>query len=157
MTPKREYYYSEKCLHTTIKKTLRTYGRNCSRGETYSCTQSRCQRQNLLRTAAHYTEKHKIETRGARPKKDATQTVRKTRGTAPQWSIFFLSRFLDHQNGILSAETRKQTANNRPAPVIEHQTVPNMGPEPRLVWFANALLPHCPESPHCLREASEVN
>ena len=71
--------------------------------------------------------------------------------------FFFLSRVSDHQNGILSDETRKRTSEKVILGEYVHRTVPNMGPEPRLVWFANALLPHCPESPHCLREASEVN
>ncbi len=97
---------------------------------------------------------------------ECSKWVRATSGSSSNLSaddddaslkLFFLSRLLDHQNGILSDETRKRTSEKVILGEYVHRTVPNMGPEPRLVWFANDLLPHCPESPHCLREASEVN
>ena len=85
MTPKREYCYTEKYLHTNIKKTLRTYDRNCLPGETYSYTHSHAVSDQIFRAQPQPTR-----TNTTKYKKDATQTVRNTRGTAPQWSIFCL-------------------------------------------------------------------
>ena len=90
MTPKREYYYSDKYLHTTIKKTLRTYYRNSSRSGVYSCTQSRCRQPNLLRICATYMKKHKIETRGARPLKKTLRIPWGRRGARPRSGRFFI-------------------------------------------------------------------
>ena len=58
--------------------------------------------------------------------------------------IFFLSRFLDHQNAILSDETRKRTSEKVILSEYVHRTAPNLGQDQIAVWlkqhFANELL-----------------
>ena len=58
--------------------------------------------------------------------------------------LFFLSRFLDHQNGILSDETRKRTSEKVTLSEYVHRTAPNLGQDQITVWskqhFANELL-----------------
>ena len=69
-------------------------------------------------------------------------------------SLFvFLSRFLDHQNGIVNEETRKLTSEKWYCSEYVHRAAPNLGPEPRLVWFAMALLSSPQRPPICFLTA----
>ena len=65
------------------------------------------------------------------------------------FNIFFLSQFLDRQNGIYSDETRKRMSEKVILSEYVHRTVPNMVPEPRLVWFAMTLLSVPPKASIC--------